>query len=154
MKFTIVNDSSHKLILLSIFSNALEYLHHKRNVTNLFAQKVGDAENPSKSRCILKLFIMKYLKVILPMLAIIFAIGLTFASVNSEPKPDVQTTDFIYLGNDNWQSIPEQECQGTEENCRVQIGAGGPVYDVYDEMDLGTVKLSPADQEPTVINLD
>ncbi len=61
MKFTIVNDSSHKLILLSIFSNALEYLHHKRNVINLFAQKVGEAENPSKSRYILKLYIMKKL---------------------------------------------------------------------------------------------
>ncbi|MBZ9631554.1 DUF6520 family protein [Salegentibacter sp. LM13S] len=96
---------------------------------------------------------MKYLKMILPMLAIIFAIGLTFASVNSEPKPEVQTADFIYLGNDNWQSIPEQECQGTEENCRVQIGAAGPVYDVYDEMDLSTVKLSPPGQAPTVINL-
>ena len=153
MKFTIVNDSSLKLILLSIFSNTLEYLHHKRKIKNLFAQKVGEAENPSKSRYVLKFYIMKYLKMILPMMAIIFAIGLTFASVNSEPKPEVQTTDFIYLGNDNWQPIPEQQCQGTEENCRVQVGAGGPVYDVYDEMDLSTAKLSPADQVPTIINL-
>jgi len=152
MKFTIVNDSSLKLILLSNFRNELKF-YTKINNTNLFAQKVGEAENPSKSRYVLKFYIMKYLKMILPMMAIIFAIGLTFASVNSEPKPEVQTTDFIYLGNDNWQPIPEQQCQGTEENCRVQVGAGGPVYDVYDEMDLSTAKLSPADQVPTIINL-
>ncbi|TDN89195.1 hypothetical protein DET49_107111 [Salegentibacter sp. 24] len=96
---------------------------------------------------------MKQLKMILPMMAIIFAIGLTFANVNSEPMPEVQTSDFIYLGNDNWQPIPEQGCEGTAENCQVQIGAGGPVYDVYDEMDLSTVKLSPPGQDPTVINL-
>ena len=120
---------------------------------NLFAQKVGEAENPSKSRYRLKLKTMKKLKVILPMLVFIFAIGLTFASVKSETKPDIQSTDFIYLGNNNWQEIPEQECQGTEENCRVQIGEGGPVFNVYDEMDLNTEKLSPPDQDPTVINL-
>ena len=94
---------------------------------------------------------MKKLKVILPMLAIIFAIGLTFASVHSEPKPDVQSTDFIYLGNNNWQEIPEQECQGTEENCRVQIGEGGPVFNVYDEMDVNTRKDDSVDGEPILI---
>ena len=131
MKFTIVNDSSHKLILLSIFSNALEYLHHKRNVTNLFAQKVGEAENPSKSRCILKLCIMKYLKMILPMMAMIFAIGLMFANPNVENDPN---NDYVQLNDGTWFTIPEQDCGVGDAACEAQLAPGGDIYQVYDDM--------------------
>jgi hypothetical protein len=96
---------------------------------------------------------MRNSKLILPMMVFICAIGMAFATVDSEPEPEVQTSDFIYLGSDNWQEILEQECEGTDENCRVQIGTGGPIYDVYDEMDLNTVKKSPVNQNPKVINL-
>ena len=68
-----------------------------KKMTNLFAQKVGEAENPSKSRYVLKLKTMKKLKVILPMLAIIFAIGLTFASVRPKTDPNVQANDYVLI---------------------------------------------------------
>lgn len=95
---------------------------------------------------------MKVKKLILPMLAFICAIGMAFAAVNFNPEPKIQANDFVYLGNNSWKEIPEQNCQGTEENCRVQFGTGGHVYNVYDEMNLNTLKLAPENQEPTIIN--
>ncbi len=69
---------------------------------------------------------MKNLKVILPMLAMIFAIGLTFATVNPAPEPDMEN-DYILL-NGTWLSIPEQPCEDGEFTCQVQDGEDGPVY--------------------------
>ncbi|GGX00725.1 hypothetical protein LY54_03302 [Salegentibacter mishustinae] len=151
MNFTIVNDSSHKLILLSNFRNALEYLHHKRNVTNLFAQKVGEAENPSKSRYILKLYIMKKLFLI-PAMALLVVLGMSFTSLGSETdiQPEPVANDYVLL-NGSWQSIPEQACDPGGEICQVQFGENGPVYDVYDEMDRNTRKSSTS-EDPTIIN--
>ncbi|WP_233421315.1 DUF6520 family protein [Zunongwangia profunda] len=119
-------------------------------MTNLFAQKVGEAENPSKSRYVLKLKTMKKLKVILPMLGIIFAIGLTFASVSPKSDPNVQAQDYV-LVDGNWQAIPEQACTGGNETCRVQFGEEGPIYDLYDEMDVNTRKDDSVDGEPILI---
>ena len=119
-------------------------------MTNLFAQKVGEAENPSKSRYVLKLKTMKKLKVILPMLAIIFAIGLTFASVSPKSDPNVQAQDYV-LVDGNWQAIPEQACTGGNETCRVQFGEEGPIYDLYDEMDVNTQKDDSVDGEPILL---
>ena len=137
MKFTIVNDSSLKLILLSNFSIVLEYLHHKRKVTNLFAQKVGEAENPSKSRYVLKLYIMKNLKMILPMMAIIFAIGLMFATPNVENDPN---NDYVQLNDGTWFAIPEQDCGEGDEACQAQLAPGGDTYQVYDDMSTSSPK--------------
>lgn len=149
MKFTIVNDSSHKLILLSIFSNALEYLHHKRNVTNLFAQKVGEAENPSKSRYILKLYFMKKLFLI-PAMALLVVLGMSFTSENPEPEVKDQANDYLLI-NGEWEEIAEQPCTTTgPEDCRVQLGENGPIYRVYDEMNISTLKKSPT-RDPNVI---
>ncbi|ADF53762.1 secreted protein [Zunongwangia profunda SM-A87] len=121
-----------------------------KKMTNLFAQKVGEAENPSKSRYVLKLKTMKKLKVILPMLGIIFAIGLTFASVSPKSDPNVQAQDYV-LVDGNWQAIPEQACTGGNETCRVQFGEEGPIYDLYDEMDVNTRKDDSVDGEPILI---
>ena len=121
-----------------------------KKMTNLFAQKVGEAENPSKSRYVLKLKTMKKLKVILPMLAIIFAIGLTFASVSPKPDPNVQANDYVLI-NGNWRAIDETPCQAGDETCRVQFGENGPVYDVYDEMDTSTLKESDS-EDPIILD--
>ena len=119
-------------------------------MTNLFAQKVGEAENPSKSRYVLKLKTMKKLKVILPMLAIIFAIGLTFASVSPKTDLNVQANDYIQVGG-SWVAIPEQTCEEGEFTCRVQDGDNGP-YEVYDEMNDDEPK-SSASPDPNPIEL-
>jgi hypothetical protein len=149
MKFTIVNDSRHKLILLSISSKALEYLHHKRNITNLFAQKVGEAENPSKSRYILKLYIMKKLFLI-PAMALLVVLGMSFTSENPEPEIKDQANDYLLI-NGQWEEIAEQPCTTSgPEDCRVQLGENGPIYQVYDEMNTSTLKKGTS-SEPTVI---
>tara|TARA_B100000378_G_scaffold238632_1_gene206188 strand:+ start:110 stop:571 length:462 start_codon:yes stop_codon:yes gene_type:complete len=142
MKFTIVNDSSHNLKLLSNFSIVLEYLHLKRNVTNLFAQKVGEAENPSKSRYILKLYIMKKLFLI-PAMALLVVLGMSFTSMGDETDnyaTDV-ASDYVIL-NSNWKAIPEQDCTTGQYDCLVKFSENGQPYKVYDEMNVNTLRPS------------
>lgn len=80
---------------------------------------------------------MKYLKLILPMLAIIFAIGLTFATSSMEDDP---STDYIIIDGD-FQSIDmELNCGEGDINCRVQLEPEGPEYLVYDDEDPNTLK--------------
>lgn len=109
-------------------------------MTNLFAQKVGEAENPSKSRYVLKLKTMKKLFLI-PAMALLVVLGMSFTTLVSEtdPEPNVQAQDYV-LVNGNWQAIPEQACTGGDATCQVQFGQDGPVYDLYDEMDLNSLK--------------
>lgn len=90
-------------------------------------------------------------KFLLPMLAFIFAIGMAFATAEPKPEAKIQS-DYVHLGNNNWQEIPEQDCQGIAQTCKVRFGVGGPVYDVYDEMSLTTLKLAPTDHQPAIIN--
>ncbi len=67
---------------------------------------------------------MKHLKVILPMMAMIFAIGLTFATVNPEPEPKPEIPEnesyaLMYVNIDGeWHEI-EVDCEAGEANCRV-----------------------------------
>ncbi len=82
---------------------------------------------------------MKKLKLILPMLAFIFAIALSFAFVETEAD---YNNDFIHLGGDSWLPIPEVNCAEGDETCTVQRTEGGQIYDVYDEEDLSTLKES------------
>ena len=151
MKFTIVNDSSLKLILLSIFRNALEYLPHKRNITNLFAQKVGEAENPSKSRYIFNLYIMKKLFLI-PAMALLVVLGMSFTNVGGETdnEPATLVNDYVLISG-NWQPIAEQDCSGGQYHCQVKFSENGQAYDVYDEMNVNTLKESPT-RPPKLIN--
>ena len=86
---------------------------------------------------------MKKLKLILPMMAFIFAIGLSFAFVAFNANPN---NDFIHLGGNSWQSIPEIECTQGSETCTVQLSEGGPIYEVYDDKDLSTQKDSDTDE--------
>ena len=120
-------------------------------MTNLFAQKVGEAENPSKSRYIFNLYIMKKLFLI-PAMALLVVLGMSFTTLVSEtdPEPNVQAQDYV-LVNGNWQAIPEQACTGGDATCRVQFGEEGPIYDLYDEMDVNTRKDDSVDGEPILI---
>ncbi|WP_231563257.1 DUF6520 family protein [Salegentibacter sp. Hel_I_6] len=90
-------------------------------------------------------------KVLLPMLAFICAIGMAFATTNLEPEIKVQNNDYVLIDG-SWEIIPEQNCEQGSNTCRVQFGQGGPIYDVYDEMDLQTKKNSST-PDPTVLNL-
>ncbi len=118
-------------------------------MTNLFAQKVGEAENPSKSRYILKLHIMKKL-LLIPALTLLVVLGMSFASENPEPEIKDQANDYLLI-NGEWEEIAEQSCTTTgPEDCRVQLGENGPIYRVYDEMNVSSLKKSTSD-DPTVI---
>lgn len=92
---------------------------------------------------------MNVKKLILPMMAMIFAIGLTFATTGPQPGTSDQANDYILISG-QWEEIAEQSCATGQETCRVQLGANGPVYPVYDEMDTRTLKTSVT-SDPTVI---
>lgn len=84
---------------------------------------------------------MKYLKVILPLMAMIFAVGLTFATVNSEPEPKISENEnyaLMYVNIDGaWHGI-EVDCETGETNCRV-IFTDAPTegtFQVYNSQDL------------------
>ena len=93
---------------------------------------------------------MKNLKILLPMMAIIFVIGVAFATTELKEEPKVQALDY-YEVIGTWRSTPEQSCPGTGFTCRVRLGEGGPVYDLYDEMDDDLPKDSSS-PDPIIIN--
>lgn len=84
-------------------------------------------------------------KFLLPVLAAIFAVGMSFTTIST----NLNASDYIY-NNGSWQPISEQSCQAGPHNCRVQLGQGGQIFDVYDEMNLSTKKTS-ASSLPKVI---
>lgn len=86
-------------------------------------------------------------KVFLPMMAIICAIGMSFATANAGD----QTKDYLYLGNGSWMEIDEIDCGSGDEICEAQLGENGPVYEVYDEENLNTRKDTDS-EVPFVIN--
>jgi hypothetical protein len=85
-------------------------------------------------------------KFLLPVLAAVFAIGMSFTSVKSV----VLANDYV-LDDGTWIVIAEQNCPSGLKTCRVQFGEGGQIFDVYDEMNLSTKKKNTTDA-PTVIN--
>lgn len=74
-------------------------------------------------------------------MALLVVLGMSFTNLAgaTEVQPEVFANDYVY-DNGNWQAIPEQICKGGNEVCRVQFGTDGPIYEVYDEMDLSTKK--------------
>lgn len=96
---------------------------------------------------------MRNSKLILPMMVFICAIGMAFATVDlkPDPEPEMQAMDYILVDGE-WEAISEQTCEGTEEICRVQLGANGPVFDVFDEPGDSEAKPSGVGT-PSVINL-
>lgn len=74
-------------------------------------------------------------------MALLVVLGMSFTDLGSqtEVQPEVVASDYVY-DNGNWQAIPEQNCTGGNQTCRVQFGTDGPTYELYDEMDLSTKK--------------
>lgn len=75
---------------------------------------------------------MKKLKLILPMMAIVFAIGLMFATSNIEADPN---NDYV-LTSEGVVTIQEIDCGPGDDQCRAQLEEGGTVYDVFDDPSL------------------
>lgn len=80
---------------------------------------------------------------LIPVMALLVVFGMSFTNLESETEeqPEIVASDYVY-DNGNWQPIPEQNCTGGSRTCRVQFGTNGPIYDLYDEMDLATKKLN------------
>ncbi len=92
---------------------------------------------------------MKFKKFIIPIIAAFAIMGMSFANANDEITVTPVANDYVY-NNGSWEAIPEQNCPPGNKTCRVQFGEGGPIFDVYDEMDLGTKKDSESD-EPIIL---
>ena len=75
-------------------------------------------------------------KVLLPLLASVFAVGMSFTTVEVDVDP---ANDYIRQGS-IWHAIPEMNCQPSNNACLVQLEPEGPVYQVYDAPDLSTPK--------------
>lgn len=68
-------------------------------------------------------------KFLLPVLAMVFAIGMSFATGNQISDP---STDYV-LENGSFEALGmEIDCKPGEETCKVQIEQNGPIYEVYD----------------------
>lgn len=86
------------------------------------------------------------------MLVFICAIGMAFTATDLKEEPNKQAFDYIIV-NGSWEAVSEQEdCLGTGDFCRVQLGNNGPVYDLYDEMGDDEPKPSSTTTEPIIIN--
>lgn len=71
-------------------------------------------------------------KFLLPGLAVIFAIGMSFTTVNKDTDPN---QDYI-LENGVYQPIGmELNCGEGTITCQVQFGPNGTVHEVYDAID-------------------
>ncbi|CAL66353.1 DUF6520 family protein [Christiangramia forsetii] len=91
---------------------------------------------------------------LIPIMALLVVLGMSFTNLGSEieEQPEIVANDYVY-DNGNWRAIPEQQCTGGTETCKVQFGQDGPVYDLYDEMSLNSLKESSVDGEPIIIQL-
>lgn len=75
-------------------------------------------------------------KFLLPVLAMIFATGMSFTTVNMTQDP---TKDYIFVNN-QWMPIQEIDCgQPSSRNCEVQL-PDGSIHQVYDTNSFATLK--------------
>lgn len=75
-------------------------------------------------------------KFLLPVLAMIFAIGMSFTTLNSDTDPNM---DYI---NTESGVVPVQElnCGSGSLKCEARLTQGGKVYPVYDDANLSIRK--------------
>ena len=86
-------------------------------------------------------------KFLLPMMAFVFAIGLSFATERSTADP---MSDYVHE-NGLWIEIPEQLCLGAEGNCVIQFSDNpGVELDVYDARRFDTKKTGGTDHTPVI----
>lgn len=81
---------------------------------------------------------MKKLKMILPMLAFVLAIGVSFAYVGTTSEKDYYTEKFILVEAPNGWAAIDVECAPQNDECTV-IFSGDPQseYRVYNSKNLG-----------------
>lgn len=75
---------------------------------------------------------MKKLKLILPMLAIIFAIGMSFAFVNSTPE-DYYVSGYVLIDNEPYPVEVNCNLQ-TQDDCLVEIEGLPDEFQVFDPL--------------------
>jgi len=81
-------------------------------------------------------------KFLLPVLAMFFAIGVSFATATGANDP---TTDYI-LQNGNFEPIQmELNCGQGNQVCQVQFERNGPIYDVYNAETSSSLKTGNGD---------
>lgn len=89
---------------------------------------------------------MKTNKLMLPLMAFICAIGMSFTTI---PQPEVQTSGEIFR-NGAWEPVPVN-CNGTGNNCQVKFSSDpDQVYDVYSSTN-HSLKLTSNSTEPMLI---
>jgi hypothetical protein len=89
---------------------------------------------------------MKKLKMILPMMAFIFAIALSFATVNLSPESAYETGRVN--GPNGWETI-DVECGDGDELCKVKFSPSGQSYQVYEADE--TTPRTGSSSEPILI---
>lgn len=78
---------------------------------------------------------MKTRNLILPLLAFVFAVGMSFATVGVEADPN---NDYIQR-NGAWEAVPEQECGNGQITCEALVNGEGP-FVLYDAQSLSSMK--------------
>lgn len=79
-------------------------------------------------------------KVLMPVMTMILAVGMSFANVDNPPTDPYM--DYYLDQNDNFQPIgTEVDCGNGNSTCRVQLEQDGPIYEVYDAKDPQTLKV-------------
>ena len=76
-------------------------------------------------------------KFLLPVLAMIVAIGMSFTTANSSNNP---TTDYIFVDGDFQDLEMELNCGTGNVDCQVELEEDGQPHFVYDDDDLLTRK--------------
>ena len=81
-------------------------------------------------------------KFLLPVMAMIFAIGMSFANVQKASSP---STDYV-LQNGTYEPINmELNCGEGSQSCLVQFEPDGVIYEVYDAANPYSLKLGSGD---------
>ncbi|XCF04809.1 DUF6520 family protein [Tamlana crocina] len=80
---------------------------------------------------------MKRLKLILPMLAFVLAIGMSFAFVETNAEKDYYATKFILVEAPNGWATIDVECNPQNDDCTVRFSEDPLTeYTVYDSKNL------------------
>ena len=92
---------------------------------------------------------MKKLKLILPMMAFVFAIALSFAFVNTTAE-DYYTTGFIKIDS-TWYPVDVDCSQNEQNDCLAQIEGESETYEVHNGPSETAPILKSASLAPKVI---
>lgn len=74
-------------------------------------------------------------KFLLPVLALVFATGMSFATANLNADPD---NDYIF--RNGWEELPEVECNPENDVCLAYSESEDQTYPIYDSMSFSDLK--------------